>query len=271
MIKFQKEQHIGCGEYIRASKKHLSYDTPMHFHEFYELEFILSGNGKTVFNGEELDYDEGVLFFMTPLDCHSVNTKDAEIFNVMFTEQFIDRKYIDPFLGDSARKHIKADPSVRPFIITLLTEIADPLTSADMKRLLLSALILKLHNLLGSDAAFTMSDSVAKMHYFTVTNFTSPITLNDAARYANLAPSYASALFKKEMQVNFKTFVDSLRFDLARKLLLTTNDSVSKICEAAGFKNVPNFIRRFKRVYGMPPIEFRRLAASAKKTRKPTV
>jgi AraC-like DNA-binding protein len=67
------------------------------------------------------------------------------------------------------------------------------------------------------------------------------------------------------MGVNFKTFLDSLRFDLARKLLLSSDQTVSKICETSGFEDVPNFIKRFKKHYGVTPTELRRSGRSAAK------
>lgn len=263
MNRLTKDYHIGSTHEISCSKRHLYKYIPLHFHEFYEIEYVLNGEGSCVLNGETYERSNGMLFFMTPLDCHELDAVGSDFINVMFTEQLVSSGYLEPFLRYSAPKAIPIEESERPFFESLFSEMVKFNDNTAYCTSLLSCLLLKLTQMLPIDNTGLLSSAVSKMHFFILTNFQNKITLEDAAAYANLTPSYASALFKKEMQVNFKAFVDSLRFDLARKLLLTSTQPVSKICETSGFDDLPNFIKRFKRHYGVTPTELRRSARSS--------
>ena len=255
--KLSKETELGKSN-ISASKKHLHNDCFIHWHEFYEIEYVMRGHGSCELNGERYDHHPGMLFFMTPLDCHSLDCHDSDIINVMFTEQFVDSGYLEPFLRYSAPKAIPINEEDLPFFNQLLCEMAESNENPEYSAALLTCLLIKLRNMLPEQTSSPLSNAVSKMHLYALTNFQNKITLDDAADHVGLTPSYASALFKKEMGVNFKTFLDSLRFDLARKLLISSDQTVSKICETSGFEDVPNFIKRFKMHYGVTPTELRK-------------
>lgn len=265
MNRFTKDYNIGNARDVHIRKKNLHRPITLHFHEFYEIEYVMRGNGGCELNGEKYDHHPGMLFFMTPLDCHSLDCYDSDIINVMFTEQFVDSGYLEPFLRYSAPKAIEINENDRPFFNHLFEEMAESNEDPEYSAALLTCLLIKLRNMLPEQTSLPLSNAVSKMHFFALTNFQNKITLDDAADNVGLTPSYASALFKKEMGVNFKTFLDSLRFDLARKLLLSSDQTVSKICETSGFEDVPNFIKRFKKHYGVTPTELRRSGRSAAK------
>ena len=68
MRRLKKENEFGK---IRFSvfEREFKGDYYCHFHDFYELEYIISGSGSYHINGEVFSISEGMLFFMTPLDC----------------------------------------------------------------------------------------------------------------------------------------------------------------------------------------------------------
>ena len=78
-------------------------------------------------------------------------------------------------------------------------------------------------------------------------------TLAETAAHVGYAPPYFSALFKEEVGIGFKEYVDRLRFDYAKKLLMHSKISVARVCRECGFEDYPNFIRRFKKRFGISP------------------
>ncbi|MBO7217836.1 MAG: AraC family ligand binding domain-containing protein, partial [Clostridia bacterium] len=230
MNRLTKEYHIGSTHEISCTKRHMFKYIPLHFHEFYEIEYVLNGEGKCVLNGENYERNTGTLFFMTPLDCHELDAVGSDFVNIMFSEQLISSDLLEPFLRYSAPKAIPITEEERPFFESLFNEMIKNSENTVYCTTLLQCLLLKLTQLLPINETAHLSSAVSQMHFFIRTNFQKKITLEDAAAYANLTPTYASALFKKEMQINFKAFVDALRFDLARKLLITSTQPVNKIC-----------------------------------------
>ena len=201
MKRFTKDYNIGNARDVHTRKKHLHRPITLHFHEFYEIEFAVRGNGNCELNGEKYDHHPGMLFFMTPLDCHSLDCSDSDIINVMFTEQFVDAGYLEPFLRYSAPKAIEINENDLPFFNNLFSEMAESNENPEYSAALLTCLLIKLRNMLPEQTSSPLSNAVSKMHFFALTNFQNKITLDDAADNVGLTPSYASALFKKEMGV----------------------------------------------------------------------
>lgn len=76
----------------------------------------------------------------------------------------------------------------------------------------------------------------------------------------NVSANYISARFKKEVGVGFSRYLNSLRIERAKKLLLETDKRVFEICRYVGIEDVRYFTRVFKSQVGVTPIEFRNLA-----------
>lgn len=83
------------------------------------------------------------------------------------------------------------------------------------------------------------------------------ISLRSAAAAVNLSPTYLSALFKKEMDMNFSDYLAQLRIDKAKELLCRTSKLVSEISYEVGFSDYRYFGQIFKKYTGQTPREFR--------------
>ena len=243
---------------ISSSKKSIEGNHIPHFHDFYEIEYVISGSGVCTINGEKLQCTDGTLFFITPVDYHSVKTCGAEIFNIMFSEQLINFKQLEPFVRHSAPKAIAIQPHDRPFFEQVFTEIVENENNIEYSSSLMNCLLLKLAQLLPKTASDNLSDNLSKIHSYIINNYRKKITLDAVAAYVGLTPNYVSALFKNEMQIGFKAYLNSLRLEYAGKLLNSTEQSVKQICEESGFEDVPNFIKRYKAYYGMTPTMLRK-------------
>lgn len=87
------------------------------------------------------------------------------------------------------------------------------------------------------------------------------ISLNDVAAAVNLSPSHLAHLLRERAGVSYKQQLTALRIEAARRLLRTTDMTISAVGEAVGYQNATNFYRLFQREVGMTPAEFRKGAA----------
>lgn len=68
---------------------------PMHWHDFYEVSYILEGEGTHLLNGVEEPLKQGRLMLLTPADFHEVKAKPGSTlrkFNVLFSHELLDEK-----------------------------------------------------------------------------------------------------------------------------------------------------------------------------------
>lgn len=242
---------------VSASRKFFSRDCDVHWHEFYEIEYIISGNGTYSINEKVYPISPGMIFFMTPTDFHSVENADAQMFNVMFSEKLITTSQLMWLTGHNTPRAFLLPEDLRPFFMTMLDEIVKHQEDTAYVSALLNCLLYKLTKILPCSNPSGQSSLAQKMHFFIINHFRSHITLEDVAAYVGLTPAYVSGVFKKEMNRNFKKYLNDLRFSYARNLLLNTDLSVTQICSESGFEDYPNFIRRFKEHFGMTPTMLR--------------
>ncbi len=84
------------------------------------------------------------------------------------------------------------------------------------------------------------------------------IGLGHAARAAGLAPTYLSALFKKEMGVGFAEYLLDTRLAHVKRGLKEREATVKELSEQAGFPDYQHFCKTFKKKVGLSPRDYRR-------------
>ena len=83
------------------------------------------------------------------------------------------------------------------------------------------------------------------------------LSLAVVAEYVGLSASRYSTLFSQYMSCNYKTYIDNLRIERAKRMLEDPSLMISEIAEAVGYDSSYSFARLFKKKTGMPPNEYR--------------
>jgi AraC family transcriptional regulator len=87
-----------------------------------------------------------------------------------------------------------------------------------------------------------------------------PLSLRDMAKIALLSPYHFNRVFRLVTGVTPCRFLSALRMEAAKRLLVTTQFTVSDICFGVGFNSLGSFTRDFRNLVGLPPSSFRRLS-----------
>lgn len=104
----------------------------------------------------------------------------------------------------------------------------------------------------------TMSDAVLNAQRYVNEHFNRKLTLTEIADQNFISRHALSLAFKDIVGTTFKEYLLLFRITEAKKLLITTDFSVSQIAEAVGYVNVNNFVKIFKDREGTTPLQYRK-------------
>ncbi len=83
------------------------------------------------------------------------------------------------------------------------------------------------------------------------------ISLEDVARELHLSKQYLCNTFKKETGENMSLYINKLRIEKAKKLLLESDFRIKEIFEEVGYSNQQYFSKVFKKITGMTVMEYK--------------
>lgn len=107
----------------------------------------------------------------------------------------------------------------------------------------------------------TFSDNrgtIDRVIAFIRANYSSRITNREIAENVNYHEYYVNKLMLDQTGMTIHQYLLNFRLQSAEKLLLTTDQSVSRIAELSGFTSSAYFISAFRKKFGETPNEYRR-------------
>ncbi|WP_164779492.1 helix-turn-helix domain-containing protein [Paenibacillus kobensis] len=98
------------------------------------------------------------------------------------------------------------------------------------------------------------------------TNYTAPITLQDLADFVGVHPTYLSNTYSKVFKISPIFYVNQLRMNAAKELLIQSDKSINEIAHTVGYNSVSQFSLIFKRFHSKTPSAFRRESMESRET-----
>ncbi len=259
------------------------FTVPWHFHNEYELVFIINSFGKK-FAGDKVEsFSTGDLsFYGTALPHFYLNDEAFYSGNPAYKVKAIVLQFpLDYFpavelirpefvsikkLLDSATRGLKFQMEAAEKGAQILNDI---LNASGIQRHLL---LVKLMDYLGSSPSCPIASAgysnsmvemgesrMAKIYKYATRNCTRKITLDEISREVGMNSTAFCRYFQGKTGKTFAHFVNELRINYACKLLIQGNQSIKGICDEAGFNNLSNFNRRFLDLTGKSPSQYREL------------
>jgi len=114
-----------------------------------------------------------------------------------------------------------------------------------------------------TDLVFDLVDSkhknvIRKAVNYMKTNCAKDLTLGELADHVGYSHSHFSKVFKEEMGCGFRMYLNQIRVEKSKSLLLAGSASISEICDLCGFEDQSYFCKVFKKVTGVTPDKFRK-------------
>jgi AraC-like DNA-binding protein len=249
-------------------------DVEVHWHDYYELSLVISGEAEHVVNGRSHRIGPGSAFLLSPADFHSIHAGPAAgprtdpgagesllCFNTVIDAALMERQLdalgaasVDAFPWQTD-DFADAGPDFR----RLRDEFDRPrLGSASVTEGLVACLVVELARRCGVGTSppgrqGLGDDDVRGAVLYVDRHFREPLTLADAAAQAHLSPNYFSERFRLHTGTSFQSYLQERRLRFARSLLAATSLTVTEVCHAAGFGSLSHFGRAYRRRYGVAP------------------
>ncbi|UTF60672.1 GlxA family transcriptional regulator [Gilvimarinus sp. DA14] len=104
----------------------------------------------------------------------------------------------------------------------------------------------------------SMDSRFSKLQDWLMDNLNKAITIEDMADQVALSPRQFRRVFSEQIQLSPKEYLDQIRLDRGRNLLLSTHMQIEDIARQTGFSDSDVFRRRFKKQFDITPGEYRK-------------
>ena len=105
------------------------------------------------------------------------------------------------------------------------------------------------------------SRNLGRMCDFIAEHFLYDIDCVDIAAAADIHPKYAMNIFKKSTGMTLNEYVNLLRLSYAQAMLMRQDAKVLTVAMDSGFGSLSAFNKSFRKLAGMSPSDFRRVAS----------
>ncbi|WP_235782076.1 AraC family transcriptional regulator [Paenibacillus senegalensis] len=247
-----------------------------HHHPYYQLLFVLEGEGKIRLDGvaHELSIHDTAL--IAPYCPHSVLSDSKLTLLVVAFE----RDALDPEIVDGLMREVFADSLVikmnsftgseqRQLLRKMLFEQAaqESLLGRLSLKILLSQFLITLARSVtpvssGSQAAYVHAPAnplrAEKVRKYLDTHYFEPLTAPDIASKLGISTRHVNNIFKEQYGLTPMQYLTRIRIQVAERLLAETDKSIISICFEVGYDSVSTFYRCFKAETNVSPNTYRK-------------
>ena len=270
LLKLPCEEHLIDNRLYTVINSSIICDTELHWHEFYELEYIVSGTATQIVNGKSYTVSPGSVTLLSPVDFHTYHGIDVEnpltVINVQFQDLFLPKMLRnDVYMHKGAKIAHIPDPSFRMLLQQLSDEYKGNGYAKDtfLMNGIVNVCILVMRRVLANRQEKQIAGSrehspIQEAVLYVRTHFRDNISAEAVAKTVHLSPNYFSEYFKKQTGEKFSIFVLRLRVEFAANLLRISDLSIKEVAFESGFNSAAYFSNTFKEFYGISPERYRK-------------
>jgi AraC-like DNA-binding protein len=269
--------------YIVKEEIATQFAAPFHFHQGYELTYIVKGHGKFYGGDNLLNFTDGDLYlFGIGYPHYFIN--DKSFIKAGELAHSIVIQFDDDFLGNDFYLHPEFF-TIKTLLKTAHLGIKITNPSIQLKRLMIDAPktqglkgLINLLRILETVASLKKEETttistdifensiIAKkkenkldeVYRYVLENFKDQVTSQKAASLAFMNESAFCRYFKRRTNKTLSQFVNHVRVTHAIHLLTEGDMSISKVSFECGFDNLSYFNRQFKTITGKTPYTYRK-------------
>ncbi|MBE7012099.1 MAG: AraC family transcriptional regulator [Ruminococcaceae bacterium] len=239
---------------------------PFHYHDWYELYTLKEGT--CIYRIEKKEYvlKKGDWIFVPAGIFHKVFYTESphERTLIYFSKEYITPsliKHLSKFSVNPVYTPEKNDDAyIHDVIEKLFNEYSTPDEFSEIlyRNLLYELLVFFLRKPSFKNGEAGIDLIIAHVVEYIEHNYTQNLTLEKLADISNVSVSYLSRKFKQIMGVGVSEYIQLVRLNNAKNLLIQTNESILRISNKCGFNDSNYFSYIFKKKEGVSPLKYRK-------------
>lgn len=247
----------------------------------YEIEFIIKGGGKMCINDTIFDIPDNSIVFRKPgdyaytifpihcyliaIDLNDNTCKDSNTYDIHNNQEF-QINYDSEFLSSIPYLLKCSNPKIFEYFFSNILDLF--IKNDDYSEMLIKSYIIQILY-----ALYDESKSLSKNNFKTLNspyniklkkvlnhienNLRDSLTLSELSNLIDLSPWHFQKIFTKYVGMSPNKYILKKKINLAKELLIHTDDTIDRISLKCGFKNTSYFSMTFKKNVTLTPSEFR--------------
>ena len=259
---------LWCGEYRQ------NWENDPHNHTFFQLFAFSEGSCQIMIENDDFPVSPQQIYLVLPQQFHAIHAAPnhfPHILDIKFSVQsqplfedlteislpFVSGNYswyvhcFEKIIQESTKRQKYYYPTICnhlfEMLVNLIREASDDEPALQSKNLEHTPV-----------QTYRGVDVAALMEYIQV-QYSHIISLDDMALAAHATKTTLTNMFKELYNTTPIRYVNSIRMQKARELLVNTDTSIGDIAELVGFQSIHYFSRYFKSKENCTPIEYRML------------
>lgn len=264
--------------YISRESKSSSSIPSVHYHDAYEILYLISGEIYYFIENQSYQVVSGSLLLIRMNDSHKLINPNGATFErvtLLFHEEYLcdllagESSFhpLTPFRSGSGMIRLRGPEQgfIEEIFEKMITEQANGLPESNLYlKIILTELLIfiqrkinsgRQHHHLSSNRAHQQISQV--VHYINH-HYDQRLTLEDISKRFYLSTSHLSRTFKESTDFTFIEYVNNVRVKHACYFLKKSKLPVTEIAERVGFESLTHFGRTFKSIVGLSPLKFRK-------------
>ena len=255
---------------------HVAFSTVGHVHDYYQILYCQKAGGTVEIDGVVYEAEPGTMYFMRPMQPHGMRRgNNMRAIEIKFLAE--DAETAEQLAHLPSVVPLPDDHSFRRCIKEVANEglshalFCNETTNAALQLLLCRLLRRYVHDdgeaLLTLNFDFTPDNTTAasrnsdvefiRLVDYMERHLADKITLETLASLIHFNESYLIERFKDAMGVPPMKYLNEMRMERAKELLVTTEKSITDIARETGFQSIHYFCRTFRKKENMTPQAYR--------------
>lgn len=246
-------------------KPHLSLARTLTHHE---LILVLNGTGAFTIGKKKYTAEKGVLFYLPAEVQHTLKSSSQEPFyflSVHFSYAKLNvhegswtvsegSEMLSPQFAHKLKDYYQLEDLFRRMIDCWKAKL--PGYEFAAKTMLQQLLIAISQNLRKQTQNYSTSLKIEKVMHYIQQHIEHKIALRDLAELVQLSPTYLSRSFKTITGYSIIEFVNRMKIEQAKTMLLEGDRKIKDVAQTLGFTDEFYFSRIFKKLEGISPSEY---------------